>query len=177
MTNYVCRVCGVGLSLENWYSSNRKDNRCICKECECERASLWQKANIDKSRELKCLWKRANPVKAQAQTTRYNRKRGIRAFNENKDCPQYLGIHVAERVLSNVFKDVERMPMNNRGYDIICNHNKKIDVKSSCQREIGGWMFNIKRNVTADYFLCIAFDNREDLNPVHGFCMLQCNER
>jgi hypothetical protein len=29
------------------------------------------------------------------------------------------------------------------------------------------WTFHVKHNTTADYFLCIAFDNREHLNPLH----------
>ena len=29
----------------------------------------------------------------------------------------------------------------------------------------GYWFFSINKNQIADYFLCIAFDNRDDLNP------------
>ncbi|MCK5027433.1 MAG: hypothetical protein KAS07_03365 [Candidatus Pacebacteria bacterium] len=82
-------------------------------------------------------------------------------------------MHVAERVLSKVFKDVQEMPYGYKGYDFICNKGKKIDVKSSCiyidkrGNRSGTWSFCIKKNKIADYFLCIAFDNREDLNPLH----------
>ena len=68
------------------------------------------------------------------------------------------------------------MPMNNQGYDIICNHGKLIDIKSSCIlfRIVDGikysrWMFTINHNTTADYFLCLAFDNREALKPLHAW--------
>lgn len=89
----------------------------------------------------------------------------------NKTCASYLGCTVAERVLSYVFKDVERMPYNNPGYDFICGKGFRIDVKSTCRRKHETWSdqwgFGIRYNTIADYFLCIAFDNREDLNPEH----------
>lgn len=84
----------------------------------------------------------------------------------NPKCPTYLGCEVAEKVLSNVFKDVKVMKPNNPGYDLVCNKGKKIDVKSSCLRE-NGWLFRIRKNTTADFFLCIAFDNRKSLTPLH----------
>ena len=59
------------------------------------------------------------------------------------------------------------MPYGNKGFDFICCHNKNIDVKSSCLRKSGGWIFHIDHNIVADYFLCIAFDNRDDLTPLH----------
>jgi len=151
-----CRVCKVGLNDDNWSPAHRKLNNCICNGCSVERVRLWRKAN---------------PEKQKAQATRHNRKQGKQPFNENKECAQFLGIHIAERVLSHVFKNVERMPMHNPGYDVICNHNKKIDIKSSCQRTTGRWAFHINRNTTADYFLCIAFDNREDLNPLYAWLL------
>ena len=94
-------------------------------------------------------------------------------MDKNKNCSRFLGVHVAERVLSKVFKDVKRMPMNNSGYDFICSNNYKIDVKSSCQRkgknfnQSDRWTFIINKNKIADYFLCLAFDNRTNLNPIY----------
>lgn len=87
----------------------------------------------------------------------------------NRYCPSFLGINVAEHVLSNVFKNVVRTPMGNKGFDFWCDNGFKIDVKSSCQlkNRHPAWAFNIHHNKIADYFLCIAFDNREDLNPLH----------
>lgn len=90
------------------------------------------------------------------------------SYKDLKSCSTYLGVHVAERVLANVFKDVNRMPLNYPGYDFICNHGKKIDVKSSCKTKTKQrWEFNTNKNTTADYFLCIAFDNRRSLTPLH----------
>ena len=44
-------------------------------------------------------------------------------------------------------------------------------ICKECNREWNSisWAFNIGRNTTADYFLCLAFDNREDLNPLHAW--------
>ena len=86
----------------------------------------------------------------------------------NHECPAYLGVTVAERVLSKVFKNVKRMPYKNPGYDLICGQGYEIDVKSSVMRGTRvAWSFGINHNRIADYFLCLAFDNREDLNPMH----------
>ena len=86
----------------------------------------------------------------------------------NKCCPDYLGVTVAEKVLSKVFKNVQRMPMNNPGFDFICGRGYKIDVKSACKlKDRNTWMFCINHNRIAGYFLVLAFDNRDDLNPLH----------
>lgn len=89
-----------------------------------------------------------------------------------KDCKRlhssvYLGVTVTEKVLSKVFPKVERMPHSNHGYDFICGKGYKVDAKSSCIRRDGGWSFNINYNKTADYFACLAFDNRRSLNPLY----------
>lgn len=101
----------------------------------------------------------------------YRRKHGGKSMEENKDCALFLGVHVAERVLSKVFKDVKRMRNGNKGFDFKCNKGKKIDVKSSTlkyrKNSLKYWIFTINKNTTADYFLCLAFDNRKDLNPMH----------
>ena len=86
---------------------------------------------------------------------------------ENKECSSHLGVHIAEQALSQFFKTIKRMPINNPGYDFKCGLDYKIDVKSSCKGQGGSWQFRIKRNAVADYFLCIAFDDRENLTPLH----------
>ena len=86
----------------------------------------------------------------------------------NKDCPDYLGVTIAEQLLAKIFKNVERMPIHNRGFDFKCNYGYMIDVKASTKRKArNGWLFGINRNPIADYFLCLAFDNRQQLNPMH----------
>jgi hypothetical protein len=94
-------------------------------------------------------------------------------MNKNDECTLWLGVCVAESLLSNIFENVQRMPHGNKGFDFYCSKKYKIDAKSSCIRYNKSyknsqyWMFIISKNVTADYFACIAFDNREDLNPIH----------
>ena len=92
-------------------------------------------------------------------------------MDKNRECSSFLGVYVAERVLSHVFKNVNKMPMNNPGYDFICSRDYLVDVKCSCKhhikKKVDRWMFNIRKNQIADYFLFLAFDNREDLNPLH----------
>lgn len=93
-------------------------------------------------------------------------------MSENKECASYLGIYVTERALSKFFDHIERMPYSNPGFDYICGRGFKIDVKSACLQVSNGipgrvWGFRIKHNKVADYFLCVAFDNRESLAPQH----------
>lgn len=94
-----------------------------------------------------------------------------RPMAEAKDSASYLGVHISEHVLSNFFDHVKRMPLNNPGYDFICGRGYKIDAKSSCLQHPGdsvpAWRFSIRKNKIADYFVCLAFDNREDLRPQH----------
>lgn len=100
---------------------------------------------------------------------RHKKKINI-SMSENKDCNLYLGVHIAENALSKIFEDVQRMPYGNPKYDFICGRGFKIDVKSACQYIDRGrvvWSFHINCNTIADYFLCIAFDNRKHLNPLH----------
>lgn len=98
--------------------------------------------------------------------------RGLKIPMEKaKNSAAYLGIYVAETVLSKCFDNVERMPRNNPGYDFVCGKGFKVDVKSSCihrSRKSGPhWLFDTDYNKIADYFLCLAFDNRESLTPMH----------
>lgn len=115
---------------------------------------------------LKCYCKECKNL---YERNRTYKNKIYKPMSENKECAFYLGVHIAERILSNVFKNVEQMVPNNPGYDFICNNGYKIDVKSSCKikSKLCTWTFSIKKNTIPDYFLCIAFDNREDLNPLH----------
>lgn len=146
-----CRKCGIALNSENWYPSFRECHSYICKDCRHAQLKAWRKTHPEKSRAI---------------TIRYARNRGVQSFKENKNCASYLGVHVAERVLKNVFKNVRMMPMGNPGFDFICNKGMKIDVKSACTSN-GRWLFHIRQNKIADYFLCLAFGNRDVLNPLY----------
>lgn len=128
-----------------------------CKECQCEFDRKWRGANPERAREV-------------VRQSRY--RRGLcKPLGTNPNCPCFLGIHVAERVLSHVYENVEKMPYGHPGFDFVCGRGFKIDVKSACRRHNEGrsdrWLFTINKNTTADYFLCLAFDNRTSLNPEH----------
>lgn len=100
-----------------------------------------------------------------------NHKLGIyQPLGQNIHSTNYLGIYIAENTLNKVLKNVKRMPTNNSGFDFIFNDIYKVDVKSSCLRyknnSFSYWKFEIKENIIADYFLCVGFDNRENLKPL-----------
>lgn len=105
------------------------------------------------------------------QSRQYQYKNGAKPMAENCSCSQFLGVHVAEQVLSQLFKNVIRMPNNNPDFDFKCANGYMIDCKAGCRRVRHGgavtWQFNIRKNAVADYFLCMAFDNRKLLNPEH----------
>lgn len=109
--------------------------------------------------------------RARSNASNYRRGKSI-PLGRNRGCASFLGVYVAERVLGGYFDNLVRMPYCNVGYDYVCGKGFKIDVKSSCLhkdeiRKSGRWEFGIHRNQMADYFLCLAFDNRESLNPMH----------
>jgi len=138
----VCRVCSVELrGGENWNKSRMKNGEQICNACYNE------------------------------YQNQYRYKKGLRhPMGKNKNCSMYLGVHIAEKYLAQLFDNVEKMPINNPGFDFICSRDYKIDVKSACRskrRWNDHWQFRIKQNTITDYFLCLAFNNRETLEPEH----------
>jgi len=92
-------------------------------------------------------------------------------YDKNTNCSAFLGVHVAERVLAESFGAVERTKYGFSGYDFVCGRGYKIDAKSSCRNHTPNkshrWKFHIDKNTEADYFLCLAFNNRSDLDPEH----------
>lgn len=97
-------------------------------------------------------------------------------MSENKECSAYLGVHIAERqvaidILSKIYKEVVPMSYNNHGYDILCD-GYKVDVKSAClEHPKKRWKFGIHKNKVADYFLLLAFDNRDSLTSIHSWLL------
>lgn len=162
-----CSKCNVELNDDNWYPSWKIRNNRVCNKCVLLAKRQWRAENKEKSIAQLNKWRRANPDKTKASSARSRRKQGSLPYQETPSCTLFLGVHIAERILSRIFKDVKQMPMHNRGYDFVCNKGKKIDVKSSCIAKDGQWVFRIGRNTIADYFLCLAFNNRIDLNPIH----------
>lgn len=101
-------------------------------------------------------------------TTIWNHKTGkCKPRLDNPNCAPYLGF-ISEQIISKIYSDVKVMPNNNIGYDLICFNKYKIDVKASCRiirnDHADRWNFHIYKNKIPDYFACIAFDNRINLN-------------
>ena len=146
--------------------------RGLCKKCYSRE---WNGNQYRENKEIisakRKQWRESHPTESKSAQTKARRKRGVMPMSENKQCGAYLGVHVAEKVLSKVFKNVISQPNNTPGFDFICGRGFKVDVKSSCTRIeprcSNSWNFHIRKNKIADYFLCLAFDNREDLNPMH----------
>lgn len=147
----ICRTCKESKEDED-FSKDRKTldgKKTQCRTCDSKAFNKFYLANP-------------------GYTTRRNHETGrYRIMSEAKDSAQWLGIYVAEQVLENYFQDIEKMPPCNRGYDFKCRLGYKIDVKAACLRNNEGWYFRIAKNKIADYFLCLAFDNRNALTPLH----------
>jgi hypothetical protein len=157
----MCKKC-----YDEWYYTIQHNlNQKVCKVCGQKRTH--RALGVCKQ----CYYASRDPKKRREEYTNRRYKKGKLPLSENKTCSMYLGVHIAERILATVFKNVERMAPQNPGFDFICNKGKKIDVKSSCTRtrknRSAQWAFTIKKNTTPDFFLCIAFDDRENLNPLH----------
>ncbi len=139
--SHYCHKCKKTLPIEKFRTQKNRNPSSPCRDCQ-------RKRTLAHTRE----------------------KFGHAPMEENKKCPLYLGVVIAEDVLSGLFDDILRMPFGNPGYDFICGKGHKIDVKSACltQGNRGSyWLFNIKKNTTPAYFLCLAFDSRESLRPSH----------
>ena len=102
-------------------------------------------------------------------TTQYQLMCGWKGgMHKNTECGLYLGVHIGEKVLSKIFPNIKIMPPRNTGYDFIWN-GYKIDAKTACLTEKSStqWHYLIKKNKIPDYFLCLAFNNRINLTPLH----------
>lgn len=90
-------------------------------------------------------------------------------MSENEDCSAYLGVYIAEKILLEIFKDIKIMPYGHPGYDFICK-GYKVDCKISCLAIRNGWIgweFEIDYNRLPDYFILVAFNNREEFGLMH----------
>jgi hypothetical protein len=175
MTLKHCNGCGEDKDLTefNFHKSGQRIGKPIshCKVCKNNASSDWYKANSERSKARDRAWKKSNPERAKEYCRESSYRRGAKPATENKSCPAYLGCVIAETVLSHEFPGFKRMPYGNKGYDYDCTKGFKIDVKSGCrnchENLTDRWIFTIRKNQIADYFLCIAFDNRKLLNPEH----------
>jgi hypothetical protein len=170
MQEKICGKCKIPkpLSAYGFHNSGKHKGelRTYCRECENLISKVYYQANKD-------------IVNTKTTTKRY--ANGQKPMSENKECPSYLGIAIAEKALSNFFDHIIRMPLNNPNYDFICGKGFKIDVKASCLHypKTGiskegytktyhpYWNYLIKKNPIAEFYLLLAFNSREDLEPLH----------
>lgn len=161
------RIVAKRLQEKSDLAIRKMSNKKCCKRCGLVKDKTEFHKDLDAFDGVQCYCRICNTGYRQEQ--RLIRNGGKHPREINKDCSQWLGIEVAEKVLAAVFKNVQVMPENNRAFDFICGKGFKIDVKSSCRGHYKNrndrWSFNIKHNKVADYFLLLAFDSREDLNP------------
>lgn len=148
-----CAQCGEEKESKDFYLRTNGKLQSYCKDCTRENSRVWEKNH---------------PGERLAR----DHKNGVyRPMTEAKDCSLFLGVIVAEKVLSKFFDNITRMPHGNPKFDYICGRGFKIDVKSAClfysERQSPHWNFHIGKNEITDYFLCLGFDSRENLEPQH----------
>ena len=163
-----CLVCG---EVKELYCKN------MCRPCYNKQ---YHKLNINKidrkSKHLHCITEECVQITTQLiyniktgyiKIGNYFRNRNYKSKPLNKLSSNYLGVTCAEQVLEQIFKNVQIMPYGNKGFDFICGNGFRVDSKASIKCKDNYWTFNIRKNKTADYFALLAFDNREDVNPLY----------
>ena len=177
----VCTKCGDELTNDNWSPATRLENKHICKRCANAYAAN-HRVEVPRNEKRKQLFTINIEQTAISQNAICNTLNdGIHILNDirphrhNKKCANYLGVDITEEVLSNMFKNVIKMRHGYIGYDFICNRGMKIDSKASVMRvrnkQTGQWQFNTNKNIIADYFIFLAFDDRTHLTPLHIWMM------
>lgn len=183
MKTKFCHKCSERKPLDEFSrNKSRRDGLCTeCRDCCNEYAKEYRQGHRKKLIERSKKYTQEHPEETAEYQKKYHQEHkeearqriGRKSMYENKSCSQYLGVVIAERLCRHLFKDVEVMPNNHSGYDIICNKGKRIDVKAACvtftekNKKYSRWAFRIKKNTIADFFILVAFDNRTDLNPLH----------
>lgn len=170
-----CSKCGILKPLDEFHKqkSSKSGRRSHCIACRKEYRDIHPKEIKAKRKEY--YDNGGREVRKRQYEERGGRERaGHLSMYENKSCSSYLGVVIAERLCRHLFKDVEVMRNGNPSFDIICNKGKKIDVKSSTTyirqnlySTVNSWDFTIRRNKNCDYFICVAFDNVFDVNPLY----------
>ncbi len=157
-----CLFCGKDTNVFPWYRNydeegNWDKDSYLCHKCGQNR------------------WAKTKGFKDFAHYARERSyKRGTLPMSENKKCPLYLGVYIAERkvariILPEIFGFIKKeMPYNNHGFDFLVKDDILVDIKSSSLDYTNHWTFGIGRNKIADCFLLISFNNDvENLNIIH----------
>lgn len=88
-------------------------------------------------------------------------------IKENRKDARFLGSYIAENSILKLFEGSQGTNYANPGYDIICGKGYKIDVKAATLSQYNIFHFHIGRNMIADYFILVGFDNIINLRPLH----------
>jgi hypothetical protein len=157
MENRICNKCGKDLPLTefNHHNECKEGRRHTCKECvSIEHKEYLKKPGIKEHlKEYQSDYYKlpeAKNHKAECQRDRRHRNGINQPMSKNRHCSSFLGVVIAEQILSKEFRSIKRMPYGNPGFDFLCGKGKKIDVKSTCRiirgRWSDTWSFSIKRN-------------------------------
>lgn len=88
-------------------------------------------------------------------------------MKENENCHAHFG-EFTENLMIQTFEDPIRMPPNNPGFDWKCKNEEKIDNKGARIKDGNTrWIFHIRYNNIADWFILSAWDNRCSLTPLY----------
>jgi len=88
----------------------------------------------------------------------------------NKSCSSYLGVYIANKIMKDLYPESEKMPYGNPGYDHVLKNGDKIRVCTSTfhkTKRRNFWGFHTKQKTTADYFIFMAFKDRNSDDPLH----------
>ena len=173
-----CSECHETKSLDEFYKQKKGKygKKTHCKDCDKKQSRKYRQTHKKEIKEKSIKdWEEHREYKLKQKRKYYENggreKQGSKSMYEDKSSAQWLGIVIGERLCRHLFKDVEVMPYGFPGYDFICNKGMKINIKTACVTFSNGkypsWSFTIDHNTVADYFICVAFDNRTDLNPLH----------
>ena len=158
----LCRLCSVSGKQNGMYKGMHKKQCVLCGKSF--KVYPYRKTESTFC-SYKCYWewmlKEKEPLKEKLEINMNSKT------VQNKNSSQYLGIFIAEQILAKIFKNVKMMPPHNHGYDFICANEYKIDAKSSATGYKGSWRFGIGKNKIANYFMCLAFESRDNLTPIH----------
>lgn len=125
----------------------------------------------DCSTEMNKTYRENNRENFNKRVREHYYKHGSKPMSENKECAQYLGCHITERILKHVMPNAVLMDNNNPGFDLVCGKGFLVDAKSSTLRYEKNkrpyWQFHIRYNKTPDYFMLVAYKDRESLEICH----------
>jgi len=153
-----CPKCKMVKDESEFYKnvSNKDGLDSWCKVCRREA----NKKNYNSNRERRIEYGRE-----------YRYKHGAKPMSENKECAQYLGCYINERILKHVMPNAILMNYANPGYDLVCGKGYLVDAKAATlhypKNQSPHWCFMIRKNTTPDYFLLTAYKDRESLDICH----------